>query len=533
MASSSMPALYPRAVVPRLSIHRLRCICRCRRQGAAGSMEGREGGAKRHDARSMDEEAAFGGPRPPARWPASVYVHGLGAASGVYHAHIAADPELAGRRSLFVDLPGHGISDRPATSATPWRTHADALAAALTRLTCGAPSSSGTAWAAPSPSCWPPSPRPGLPSGPHRGQPRPGPARPAGAAAASPPTVRRSSSRARAAQTSSTGSGPTGRPPCAWPTRTPCTAAPGLVRGTESHDGHDARRVPSIARICPGRTQRRTHGRNELKACGRPGGDCARRRPQHHVRQPCGGGRGRIRGAEKGFSSSAVRAGWSALADGQRQEAGVLVGVRRHAPPGTGQQRTEVGLGAQVVRGELRPWRAASAALPIGWNSASAPPGRTTRANSRSVLGVGRCEMSPAPNTASSDRAQGQQGDVGEQQRPSWSRPARTASCSMAGVRSAPRTSPGAHGGAQRRQGPSGAASRVEHRVARAQSELGDRRRVGRTVVREPGVPVGGTGGEELPHVGRAVAAASLGAVLGHAGSCLRSSVETVLSTRS
>ncbi|MFE9098873.1 alpha/beta fold hydrolase [Streptomyces sp. NPDC007264] len=63
--------------------------------------------------------------------PARVYVHGLGAASAVYAAHIAARPELAGRRTLFVDLPGHGISDRPARFAYTLEDHADALAAAL------------------------------------------------------------------------------------------------------------------------------------------------------------------------------------------------------------------------------------------------------------------------------------------------------------------------------------------------------------------------------------------------------------------
>ncbi|MGW7069835.1 alpha/beta fold hydrolase [Streptomyces sp. NPDC054855] len=63
--------------------------------------------------------------------PARVYVHGLGAASSVYHAHIAARDELSGRRSLFVDLPGHGISDRPADFGYSLEDHADALAAAL------------------------------------------------------------------------------------------------------------------------------------------------------------------------------------------------------------------------------------------------------------------------------------------------------------------------------------------------------------------------------------------------------------------
>ncbi|MGW2615345.1 alpha/beta fold hydrolase [Streptomyces sp. NPDC001500] len=67
----------------------------------------------------------------PGEEPARVYVHGLGAASTVYHAHVASRPELAGRRSLFVDLPGHGISDRPAEFGYTLEDHAGALAAAL------------------------------------------------------------------------------------------------------------------------------------------------------------------------------------------------------------------------------------------------------------------------------------------------------------------------------------------------------------------------------------------------------------------
>ena len=67
----------------------------------------------------------------PGEEPARVYVHGLGSISTVYHAHIAARPELAGRRSLFVDLPGHGISDRPEDFGYTLEDHADALAAAL------------------------------------------------------------------------------------------------------------------------------------------------------------------------------------------------------------------------------------------------------------------------------------------------------------------------------------------------------------------------------------------------------------------
>jgi pimeloyl-ACP methyl ester carboxylesterase len=65
--------------------------------------------------------------------PATVYVHGLGAASAPYHAHIAAAPALAGRRSLFVDLPGFGISDRPADFGYTLDEHAAALGTALER----------------------------------------------------------------------------------------------------------------------------------------------------------------------------------------------------------------------------------------------------------------------------------------------------------------------------------------------------------------------------------------------------------------
>jgi pimeloyl-ACP methyl ester carboxylesterase len=83
-------------------------------------------------------EARFDGRGSRIRWtetpgaePARVYVHGLGSVSSVYHAHIAARAELAGRRSLFVDLPGHGISDRPEDFGYTLVDHADALAAAL------------------------------------------------------------------------------------------------------------------------------------------------------------------------------------------------------------------------------------------------------------------------------------------------------------------------------------------------------------------------------------------------------------------
>ncbi|MET9319038.1 alpha/beta hydrolase [Streptomyces sp. NPDC003038] len=64
--------------------------------------------------------------------PVRVYVHGLGATSPAYFAATATHPLLAGRRSLLVDLLGHGHSDRPETFDYTLEAHADALAAALT-----------------------------------------------------------------------------------------------------------------------------------------------------------------------------------------------------------------------------------------------------------------------------------------------------------------------------------------------------------------------------------------------------------------
>ncbi|MFJ9941387.1 alpha/beta fold hydrolase [Streptomyces erythrochromogenes] len=64
--------------------------------------------------------------------PARVYVHGLGSTSPAYYAASATHPLLAGRRSLLVDLLGHGHSDRPEDFGYTLEEHADALAAALT-----------------------------------------------------------------------------------------------------------------------------------------------------------------------------------------------------------------------------------------------------------------------------------------------------------------------------------------------------------------------------------------------------------------
>jgi pimeloyl-ACP methyl ester carboxylesterase len=67
----------------------------------------------------------------PGDEPTRVYVHGLGATAAAYFAGVAARPELAGHRSLFIDLLGFGLSDRPAEFGYTLLDHADALARAL------------------------------------------------------------------------------------------------------------------------------------------------------------------------------------------------------------------------------------------------------------------------------------------------------------------------------------------------------------------------------------------------------------------
>jgi len=47
------------------------------------------------------------------RLPARVFIHGLGGTGAAVYGDFASDPALGGHRSLVVDLPGHGLSDRP------------------------------------------------------------------------------------------------------------------------------------------------------------------------------------------------------------------------------------------------------------------------------------------------------------------------------------------------------------------------------------------------------------------------------------
>ncbi|AZM89225.1 MULTISPECIES: alpha/beta fold hydrolase [Streptomyces] len=61
-----------------------------------------------------------------------VYLHGLGSTSPAYFAASAVHPLLAGRRSLLLDMLGHGHSDRPETFSYTLEAHADAVARAMT-----------------------------------------------------------------------------------------------------------------------------------------------------------------------------------------------------------------------------------------------------------------------------------------------------------------------------------------------------------------------------------------------------------------
>ncbi|MEV6953199.1 alpha/beta hydrolase [Streptomyces sp. NPDC051183] len=73
----------------------------------------------------------------PGAGPARVYLHGLGSTSPAYFAASAVHPLLAGRRSLLVDLLGHGHSDRPEDFSYTLEAHADALASALEQAGAG------------------------------------------------------------------------------------------------------------------------------------------------------------------------------------------------------------------------------------------------------------------------------------------------------------------------------------------------------------------------------------------------------------
>jgi pimeloyl-ACP methyl ester carboxylesterase len=63
----------------------------------------------------------------PGRAPARVFLHGMGCIAWAAFGGVAGHPRLGGHRSIVIDLPGHGLSDRPAD----WRFSLDDHAAAV------------------------------------------------------------------------------------------------------------------------------------------------------------------------------------------------------------------------------------------------------------------------------------------------------------------------------------------------------------------------------------------------------------------
>ena len=70
----------------------------------------------------------------PGNDPPLMLVHGLGCASSCDYPRIAADPALAGRRMLLVDLLGAGFSDKPAGFGYAVEDHAETLRALMRGL---------------------------------------------------------------------------------------------------------------------------------------------------------------------------------------------------------------------------------------------------------------------------------------------------------------------------------------------------------------------------------------------------------------
>jgi pimeloyl-ACP methyl ester carboxylesterase len=64
----------------------------------------------------------------PGRLPARVFVHGMGGIGWATFGDVAGHPALGGHRSLVIDLPGHGLSDRPSSFGYTLDDHASAIA---------------------------------------------------------------------------------------------------------------------------------------------------------------------------------------------------------------------------------------------------------------------------------------------------------------------------------------------------------------------------------------------------------------------
>jgi pimeloyl-ACP methyl ester carboxylesterase len=80
-------------------------------------------------------ETQFDGHGSMVRWteragplPARVFIHGLGVNGEAVLGAFADEPALGGHRSLLIDLPGHGASDRPADFSYSLEDHAAAVA---------------------------------------------------------------------------------------------------------------------------------------------------------------------------------------------------------------------------------------------------------------------------------------------------------------------------------------------------------------------------------------------------------------------
>jgi pimeloyl-ACP methyl ester carboxylesterase len=67
----------------------------------------------------------------PGSGPTRVFLHGLGGTGAAAFGDIAPHPALTGRRSLIVDMPGHGHSDRPRDFGYTLEDHARAVAVVL------------------------------------------------------------------------------------------------------------------------------------------------------------------------------------------------------------------------------------------------------------------------------------------------------------------------------------------------------------------------------------------------------------------
>lgn len=65
----------------------------------------------------------------PGRLPACVFIHGLGVVAWAVFGGVAGHPRLGGHRSIVIDLPGHGLSDRPDDWSYTLEDHAAAIAA--------------------------------------------------------------------------------------------------------------------------------------------------------------------------------------------------------------------------------------------------------------------------------------------------------------------------------------------------------------------------------------------------------------------